>query len=189
MHGVLGVGLRGDAFGIYSPLAQLGSPLSDGFTLRTGGFASETAELVLGAGELADVEPIALESMGALPNGLPAWWDDSIETCFTVDGAPTDPPCTPSVLDTGSNLDVLHANGLPASAIDADWLLAPGVTFGASHQPGFELGFTVAEPVTWSLDGVLVQQDEAFSILGLEIFFRHDVAYDILHGRIGLRPL
>lgn len=189
IYGIMGIGLRNDPSGIYSPLAQLGAPLSDGYTLRTGGFASQAGELVLGAKELPGVTPIALQQIGTLPGGLAAWADDDIQVCYKVDGVATTPPCSAAVLDTGSNLDVLYAKNLPASAVTYDGLLASGVSFEASHAPAFQLKFTVGTPITWSLDGVLVQQDEAFTILGIEVFFRHDVAFDLVNGRIGLLPL
>jgi len=189
IQGVLGVGLRADPSGIYSPLAQLAPPLSQGYLLRTSGFSSKDAELVVGERALAGVKPLALQQAGTLPNGLPAWADDAIQLCFKVSGAPTDPPCSAGVLDTGSNLDVLYARNLPASLVTGDGLLASGVSFEAAigQPPAFTLSFTVGSPATTSLDGVLVQQDEAFSILGIELFFRFDVAYDVAGGRIGLR--
>jgi hypothetical protein len=188
IQGIIGVGLRADPSGIHNPLARLGAPLSHGFTIRTGGIASGEGELVLGATALPDAAWITLTRAGDLPGGGPAWADDEIPVCFKVDGAPTTPPCSPSVLDTGSNLDVLYARSLPAGAT-TDGLLAPGVRFEAAHEQALGLRFTVGDPVTWSLDGVLVQQDEPFTILGIEVFFRHDVAFDLVNGRIGLRPL
>jgi hypothetical protein len=188
IYGILGIGLRNDPSDIYSPLAQLGAPLSDGFTLRTGGFASQAGELVLGAKEIPGGTLITLKQIGTLPGGLAAWADDEIQICYKVDGVATNPPCSDAVLDTGSNLDVLYAKNLPASAVTTDGLLASGVSFEASHASGFQLQFTVGTPITWSLDGVLVQQDEAFTILGIEVFFRHDVAFDLVNGQIGLLP-
>ena len=188
IQGVMGIGLRGGSSGIVSPLPQLGAPLSRGFTLRTGGFGAKTGELVLGAAELPGAATITLKSAGALPGGATAWADDQIQLCYRVNDADTDPPCSEAVLDTGSNLDVIHARNLPASAITADGLLAPGVTFEVSHADGFTMKLTVGSPITWSLDGILVDDQEAFTILGLGVFFRHDVAFDLGHGKIGLLP-
>ncbi len=187
--GILGVGLRTDPSGIYSPLAQLDAPLSDGFTVRTGGLGSSAGELVLGQRDLPGATPIALMQTGTLPNAVPAWADDGISICYQVASTPTDPPCTASVFDTGSNLDVLYAPGLPAGDVDADGFLASGVRFEATEGSAFHLDFTVGTPVTFSLDGVLVEQDDPFTILGVEVFLRYDVAFDLVDGRIALRAL
>lgn len=189
IQGIIGVGLRDGGAGIYNPLAQLEPPLGDGFTLVTTGFASRVGELILGAKELSNVTPIALTRQGTLPNGRPAWTDDDVRLCYELGTAPTTPPCSASVFDTGSNLDVLYAQNVPANALTNDGLLASGIRFAASHATaGFALEFTVGSPITWSLDGVIVQQDEAFTILGVGVFLSHDVAFDLQNGRISLRP-
>lgn len=189
IQGVMGIGLRNGASGIVSPLPQLGGQLARGFTLRTGGFSSKAGELVLGVTELPGAATITLKNAGTLPGGKPAWLDDQIQLCYKVDDTATDPPCSDAVLDTGSNLDVLHAKNLPARAVNTDGLLAPGVSLEVSHADGFSMKLTVGSPITWSLDGILVDGQEAFTILGIGVFFRHDVAFDVDNGKIGLLPL
>jgi hypothetical protein len=94
------------------------------------------------------------------------------------------------VFDTGSNYDVLYAKNVSAALVSVDGNLAPGVTFEASHgASGFRVKLSVGDPVAVSRDAVIVQDTDPFTILGLEVFLRNDVAYDLVGGRIGFRPL
>jgi hypothetical protein len=189
-HGVMGIGLRADPDGLMSPLAALGSPRSDAFTIRTGGLSSTAGEIVLGPSALAMAAEIPLARAGSQPNGVPAWADDAVELCFEVDGKPTDPPCSASVFDTGSNFDVLYAKNLPAALVTADGTLASGASFQASHAAsGFHVKLTIGTPPSASNDGIIVQDTDPFTILGLEVFLRNDVAFDLAGGRIGFSPL
>jgi hypothetical protein len=189
-HGVMGIALRKDLDGLMSPFASLAAPRSDGFTIRTGGLSSSAGEIVLGPGNLSSAAQIPLVPAGTQPNGMPAWADDAVPLCFEINGMATEPACTASTFDTGSNFDVLYAKGVAPALVTTDGNLASGVAFGASHSgSGFRLKFTVGSPVSVSKDGVIVQDTDPFTILGLEVFLRNDVAFDRVGGRIGLQPL
>lgn len=182
VQGVLGIGLRaGEPASVYNPLAQIDET---GFVIKTGGFDSKSATIVLAAGETA----IQLAAKGKLPNGKPAWGDDEIDVCFTIAGAAPTPPCTNTVLDTGSNFDIVYAPKLPAEQMK-DGLLAPGVAFEAVRKDAFDLKYTVGTNPLPSVDGIMVDDTDPFAILGVATFFRYDVSYDLANGRIGLAPL
>jgi PE-PGRS family protein with aspartyl peptidase-like domain/uncharacterized protein DUF3443 len=187
IHGILGVGLRRDpGSDIYSPIAQLSSPLDEGFTIRTDGFGSTTAQLELGLPDSSGGTGVALKRAGRLPNGGPAWADDQVEICFRINHRATNPPCSPTVIDSGSNNDVVYAKNRLGRAVTKDGILAPGNVFEARHPSAFDLEFRIGAPATSSVDVVEVQSTEAMSILGIETFFRYDVQFDLVHGRIGL---
>lgn len=187
IDGVLGVGLRPPGSGdVYSPIAQLGLARA-AFTVHTGGAASTSGSLVLGAGG-SGFETVALSQEGTLPNGVRAWGDDQVQVCFRIGGTPNAPPCTPSVFDTGSNADVVYAPSLPASDLALDGTLAPGVAFEASCGSALDVRFTVGDPPESGIDLVWVDSSDDFSILGIEAFFRYDVRFDLEQGRIGFRP-
>jgi hypothetical protein len=104
--------------------------------------------------------------------------------CFAVDGAPLAPPCSPTVFDSGATAAVIYADVLPPAG--ATGALAPGAAFAATADPGFDLRFTVGAAPT-SLDRVVFNQTkDAVSTLGVGVFFRYDVAYDAMNGRIAL---
>ena len=178
IHGILGIGLRaGDPADVYNPLAQLGI---DHFAITGGSFMATTASLEL-AGDLAGFTARSLPAAGKLPNGTPAWSDDGAMACFHVAGAAVNPACTQVIFDTGSNLDVIYAPHLPASQLSSG-ALAPGLAFDASST-GFDFAFTTG--TTPSRDLVLVDNTEAFALLGIEAFLRDDISYDLVHGEIG----
>jgi hypothetical protein len=112
--------------------------------------------------------------------------------CFKVGGVATSPPCTQTVLDTGSNVDVLYATNIPAASMTSDGELAPNVSFEATEMTsGFDFGFTVGSPPTPSFDDMWIDatSGDAFSLLGIEVFLRHRVSFDITAGTITLKKL
>jgi hypothetical protein len=184
VQGILGIGLRrGDPASVYSPLAQLDSKT---FTIKTGGFDAKVGSITLDTELPANA--IALVKAGALPNGKPEWTDDGIEVCFTIAGAPTNPPCASTVFDSGSNYDVVYAPKLPAEQVK-DGMLAPGITFEALRKDVFDLKLTIGASPAASVDGIMIDGTDPFTILGVATFFRYDVSFDIDGGRIGLAPL
>lgn len=181
IYGILGVGLRaGDPAEVFSPFAQL----ADGFVIHTGGFGSTAGEVTLGAA--TGFATIALPPAGTLPDGKPAWADDSSQACFTVDGVATQPACTDVVFDTGSNADVIDAMNLSTAQL-TNGALAPNVAFAVTSPPAAALAFTVGAQTT-SRDLVLIDTSDAFAILGIEVFFRDEISFDLASGQVGLRP-
>jgi hypothetical protein len=192
IFGILGVGTRSDPDGLVNPVAMLAPPLASGYSIATNGLDDEGAVLTVGihpANTAGAGAPIQLARAGALPNGAPAWADDAIRLCYSLNGSPTDPACTDSAFDTGSNLDVLYAKRVRAPIVTEDGQLAPGVRFEVKHTSGFDLKFTVGAQATTSWDGVLVESDEPFALVGIEVFIRHRaVTYDLAAGRILFQP-
>ena len=191
IHGILGVSTRaGLPEEIYSPFAQLGEPRSNGFVVRTGGFDSASGEIAFGlaAADVAGFAEVSLVAMGSQVNGVPAWRDDAVQTCFTVAGTSVDPPCTDTVFDTGASVDVIYAPNLPIEQV-LDGALAPGVSFEARVDPALDLAFTVGAVPEPSVDLVFVDDAVPFALLGMGVFFRNDVLFDLAHGTIGFRPL
>jgi hypothetical protein len=177
IHGILGVGLRPDPDGLPSPLAALASR----FTLDT-----VAGAIVLGVDEAAGGAKLQLKRLDT------GWADDQLMLCFKVGGVATSPPCTQTVLDTGSNVDLLYATNVPAASMTSDGELAPNVSFEATEMTsGFEFGFTVGSPPTPSFDDVWVDatSGDAFSLLGIEVFLRHRVSFDLTAGTISLKKL
>ena len=189
VDGILGVSTRtGEVAELYSPFAQLDDPLSTGFVIRTGGFESGAGEIEFGLAPSAvsGFERIDLAPMGVHPNAVPAWRDDSVETCFAVNGVAVVPPCTDSVFDTGSSTEVIHAPNLPPGTVQ-DGSLAPGVSFRARVDPVFDLELVVGATPTPSVDFVLIDDVEPFALLGVGVFLRFDVLYDLEAGKLGFR--
>lgn len=186
IDGILGVSLRpGITPDIYSPFAQLEPEDSAGFVLHVG---EPVGELAFGPAALGQegFTRLSLPRAGLLPNGRPAFRDDTVETCFRVDGAPTSPPCTETVFDTGASPDIVHAPGLPAGTV-VDGILAPGTPLEVSLPGHWTRGFTVgAQPVPGE-DLVVVDDSIPFSILGFGWFRRFDVLYDLRAGQLGFR--
>jgi hypothetical protein len=190
IFGILGVGLRpGVPADVFSPFAQLGPTLSTGFVIATGGFASTAGVVLLGLADpaAAGFTTVSLPSIGTLGNGAPAWGDDQVSACFRVNGAATAPACTAAVFDTGSDSDVLYGPNLPAVDV-AGGALAPGVSFEATVSPALDLAFVVGPSPTASQDLVWVDTTDPFATLSIEVFFRHDVSFDLAGGRIGFKP-
>jgi hypothetical protein len=187
IFGILGVGLRPDpGSNLFSPLSQLPAPLDQGFTIRTGGFSSRTAHLEVGMPAWNGATGIGLKRAGTLPNGRPAWADDQVKLCFAINGRLANPHCSASILDSGSNDDVLYTRGTFKNTVGPDGALAPGATFEARRDDALDIKFKVGKPPTSSLDRVWVESTDPMSILGMETFLRYDVRYDAVHGRIGL---
>jgi len=196
LYGNVGISLRNpNDFApddIYSPIAQLGHPLSDGFVVHTGGPASTQGELAFGTtgNDLAVFTQVALPAAqpASLPNGLPAWQDTQVDLCFSVNGTPLNPPCSPSIFDTGLDRAIVYGQGVPAGAIE-NGALAAGALFEARNDAGLDIQFTVEDPQA-SIDNVqFYSGGMPFSMLGAPVFYRFDVAYDIAGGHIGVRPL
>jgi hypothetical protein len=191
VYGILGVSTRaGFPAVIYSPFAQLGERRSRGFIIRTGGFGSAAGEVLFGLAEeaVAGFATVSLSAMGTHPNGLPAWRDDAVQTCFSVDDAAVVPRCSETVFDTGSSVDVIYAPSLPSSQVSAG-ALAPGVEFRAQVEPALDMSFTVGATPSPSFDLVFVDDTIPFALLGMGVFYRHDVLFDLHAGALGFRPL
>jgi hypothetical protein len=186
IQGILGVSLRpGVEPDIYSPFAQLAPEDAAGFLLRVG---EPVGELSFGP-ELLGLEGFARRSLpraGLLPNGRPAFRDDTVEGCFRVNGGPTTPPCIELVFDTGASPDIVYAPGLPAGTV-ADGILAPGTRLEVSLPGLWTRALTVGPQPEPGEDLIIVDSSVPFSILGLGWFRRFDVLYDLQAGELGFR--
>jgi hypothetical protein len=187
INGILGIGLRPATDGLYSPLAQLGSPIADGFTIHFDGLDSTTGELRLGPPATEGSAQVQLERSGEFPNGLSAWSDDTVSVCYSVNGAAPQPACVDTVFDTGSNMDVVYGKGLGAATVTADGYLAPGLAFEAKHEGVFDLKYTTGTKT--SRDLVMVATDDPFTILGVGTFFRYELRFDRVNGKLGFHGL
>jgi hypothetical protein len=196
IQGIFGASLRADApQDIYSPFEQLGSPLSSGFIIRTGGYSSTKGAITFGVSSdtLSGFQPIALAPDPGRDSGPPAWMDTP-SVCFLVNGAQTNPPCSSTYFDTGSNFAIIQDTAPVPGGLSSSGMLIPGTTFEAK-APGptgpdagspFDLAFTVGSSPITSLDEVeITQQSE--NNLGIEVFFRFDVAFDVTKGRLAFR--
>ena len=176
IHGFLGIGMRaGSPPSLYSPLAQLTGFST--YAIHTGGFESLTGAIELGAVP-ANYTTHDLTPIDTLPDGLPAWDDDGLDACYTVGGSPIDPPCTPTAIASAARLDTIYAPGLPAGA------LPDGTAFAATIG-SFATDFTAG--TTPSQDVVRVDPTTPHATLGVEMFLRYDVFYDLGTGAIGFR--
>jgi hypothetical protein len=191
-HGIggnLGVGLRAAGYptlDVYSPIAQLGAPRSDGFTVHVGGLGASQGTLVLGLPAAdAGFSGIALspDTPSSLQNGLSAW-QDGVPLCYALNGAQVVPSCSNTHIDTGAEDALVWVQEVPpqASSSDLGLVLEPGVTVDVTDDAGFDLRFTSgagsADRVSFYSGG------DAVSALGLPLFFRYDVEFDIRDGRI-----
>ncbi|MCA9625207.1 MAG: DUF3443 family protein [Myxococcales bacterium] len=187
--GILGVSTRpGATAGLESPFAQLDPSLSSGFLIHTDGFEGASGHILFGPDALAEegFTELALPAAGSLGTGRPAWADDRLELCFSVDGSALDPACTEGVFDTGASVDIVYAPNLPAEK-NAGGALAPGAVLGIEAGGAFNFDVTVGAVPTPSLDLVFLDAYEPFAILGIGAFLRHDVRYDLTLGTIGFR--
>ena len=188
--GIIGVGLRGadDSVGNYSPIAQLPAPWSNGFVIHMSGGAP--GQLLLGASEASFGQTnLSADTPAQLPNGLPAWLD-GIPVCFAVNGVPIDPPCSTSFIDTGAWSAYVPVQTYPPDVTNGPpTTLQSGASFTARNDAGLDLSFT-AEPSASSLAQVeFYSGGYGVASLGLPLFVRVDVAYDILGGHIGFGHL
>ncbi len=194
LGGNLGVSLRAQGYStpdVFSPIAQLAPPLSDGFTVRLGGLDA-SAGGTLGLGLPTDASSFSTLSLApdercSLANGLPAW-QDSVELCYVLNGAPLVPRCSSTYIDTGDEEALVWVEDVPTTASPGDTglQLAPGqaveVTAGATLDLRFTSGASSPERVGFYTGG------SAVSALGRPLFARYDVEFDIRHGWIGFGP-
>jgi hypothetical protein len=193
IDGVLGVALSADApQEIYSPLAQLSPELSSGFIVRTAGYDSNAGELVLGAAAERSPE---FATLALSPDGRRAGaWNDKPQVCCAVAGAPTEPHCLPTLIDTGANEATLQVTALPETGTTPDGaggaFLARGNTFEAVAA-AFDMQVTITDPSATSLQAFHLRHVMSASglqnNLGIELFFRYEVLYDTRAGRLGFK--
>lgn len=186
--GNLGVSLRARGYptpDVYSPIAQLAPPYSDGFAVRMGAGA-----LVLGLPP--DIAGFSTTSLSpdlpcALPNGLPAW-EDSVEVCYAVNGAPLTPSCSQTFIDTGAEAALIWVEAAPSMTLGTPTglMLNPGIAFEATSDAGLDLRFTSGPASPARVD--FATGGKAVSALGRPVFAHYDVAFDIRHGGIGFQP-
>ncbi len=178
IHGILGLGLgAGAPAAIYNPLAQL--PGITTYAIHAGGVGSTAGSLELAAVPRG-YTTVDLPPAGALPDGLMAWTDDALAGCYRVSGSPVDPPCTDTAIDSTATTDTILANALPAGP------LASGTAFAVAIG-AFSSDFTAG--VTPGQDLVTVDPSAPGATLGLELFLRFDVLYDLATGAIGFRAI
>jgi hypothetical protein len=106
--------------------------------------------------------------------------------CFAVNGTPTVPPCSSTFIDTGATSVIVSVQSVPPAAGGNPMALSlpAGTMFDASNDAGFDLHFTVGS--TAAPDAVTFYSGGyAVSGLGLPLFVRSDVVFDIENGRIG----
>ena len=191
IYGILGVSTRrGMVPELFSPLAQLPKPHSDGHLIHVDA-NGDAGFILLGdpaawLGNGDDVSVIALLSDNAHPNDAAAWKDDMIEGCFFVNENALDPPCTELVLDSGSSADVIYTR-TPQADFISDGILAPGVDFRTEIAGNPIYRFTVGDFPMPSEDLVFVDSFEPFAILGIGVFLENDVGMRLQEGQLMLR--
>jgi hypothetical protein len=180
--GILGTGMRGYAGGaVFTPLAQL-DPAMRSYVVH---FDASGGTLTIGppAATLATFSFVQLAPDTAPhPNGAPAWNDLAVPVCFAVAGTPVAMPCAAETLvDSGTNANVLADGDLPAEDLDGSYLAA-----------GVELHASIAGVLDWD---AATTKNEVYArglgsiqrILGMPFFEAVDVAYDLQAGKLGFR--
>ncbi len=192
---IVGAGLRnvpGGAPTPGNPIPQL--PGQPSFIVQAPAYGSSAAgTLRIGPtpDEVAPYETLQLPPFAggsALSNGTPSWDDTAVPACIDDGTIPQD-FCAPAVLDTGAPFSAIYLSSQTDTAE-----LAPGdgvsvvvgqtsapvaqfqVTVSSDPQPGQDL-FAILPPVG--------QQATSLN-LGLTLFFRYDVYFDPVTGKIGL---
>jgi len=183
-YGILGIGTRGTASDVYSPITQLPSTIGRKYVVR-----AKAGELIVGATD-ADLAGFATHALGSpttnamLPNGSPAFDDRDLPICVGVAGQPaTD--CVSSLIDSGTWF-LFFAGETWGTSVDADGSLHAGTVLESSFPGVFDWKWN-AEP------GMAYVESKGLiggfnRIYGMPFFNAFDVAYDLDQGTIGVRP-
>lgn len=187
--GIIGVGL-GDISTLDNPLAELPSPLSNGFIIR-GGSNGKPSSLTLG------LTPENRQGFTMFPMprmALTLNWKDAffkynaINACISVGDAGQARQCCKILFDSGSSMNLLETHALPAPGLLLqNGVLRPGSKIGIQAQGMAPIAAT-AETTPWSGLTRVVQGSEDKCILGAGYFQILDFLYDLKNNAIGIRP-
>jgi hypothetical protein len=187
VEGILGIGLYGSTLGtpLVNPLLFLPAPYRSGWTLSLGDNGDPgTGDLILGQSSVA--HPVATLHLTAL-GGHPPSWVDQPYLCWSI---PADGDCVPTLLDSGSDGDVLVPAGRRSPIQNPPAQYSPlnqSVSMSTSADPGGTFySFDTSDP--WHHLSVDPRGGSysGYSILGVGIFFALDVAYNPIKGEITL---
>lgn len=187
---IVGVGMRNDAtssgdFG--NPIVQL--PGNPSYIVEAPDAGGTTGTLRIGPlpSELSSYETLQLMALPqALGNGVPTWSDDLLPACMT-DETTGEQICAGAYLDTGTPGVIVGWPGYLGPT-----LLPPG------SQVSIAIELAVPPIAPFSISAVSSGQgSDTFAIvpssngnigLGTPIFFRFNVLFDQMDGRVGLQP-
>jgi hypothetical protein len=187
--GIMGVGL-GDISTLDNPLADLPSPLSNGFIIR-GGAGGRPSTLTLGLTQenRQGFTMFPMPRMAVTLNWRDAFFKyNAISACIALQNSGQDRQCCKILFDSGSSMNLLQAKSLPAPGlILPNGVLRPGARIDIQAQ-GLAPIVATAETAPWSGLTRVVQGDDTKCILGAGYFQILDFLYDIKNNAIGIRP-
>lgn len=208
LGGVIGIGMRSCAANtdVYSPLAQLPGNYASGYIIRAGSYDENNdvaGSLVVGLNgdnRLGATISLPAQNSGcATPKTTRFWSDDHAEFSWVI--ATTSDAGTPAqaefdslgMVDTGECNMHFHGVDLPDGLLAApipdggishlkEGVLVEGA--GSKVPPPLSFSFFVGTPPDGTVE-VSFDRSDAYCNLGIAVFFRYDVMFDLVNGLLG----
>ncbi|AHJ62297.1 Hypothetical protein GbCGDNIH3_0523 [Granulibacter bethesdensis] len=174
--GIMGISMN-TSTSLVSPLAQLPTPLSNGYIIDVRDRKTPTLTVGLTQENTAKFSFATLKPAKAGPAGAPSWTGTSLTGCYTVNGEAAS--CTPILFDTGASYGVFNI-GNANPKLSRTGCLSQGQKFEIDFKDVFHLALmTTANTV------FCVSKTATFSNIGSAPFRYMAVAYDAQNGRLG----
>ncbi|APH53766.1 Hypothetical protein GbCGDNIH9_0523 [Granulibacter bethesdensis] len=174
--GIMGISMN-TSTSLISPLAQLPTPLSNGYILDVRDRKTPTLTVGLTQQNTAKFSFAPLKPAKAGPSGAPSWTGTSLTGCYTVNGEAAS--CTPILFDTGASYGVFNIGNLQPK-LSSSGCLSQGQKFEIDFKDVFHLAL-----ITTANTVFCVSKTATSSNIGSALFRYMAVAYDAENGRLG----
>jgi hypothetical protein len=187
-QGIMGIDTA-DRFGngIYSPLLQLASPYSNGFSLRLAPTGSGT--LTLGSpsvGPGAVTAPLTRSSAPPLPNGGPGY-KRNVNMCWSTAGASK---CETTDFDIGTPTTIIPPGALPVPTASQSGLkfVAPGTPISVRVPGGAVVWQYIANTDYGNGLTQISSSGGAGVNAGIVPFYTHTIGWNVKTGQLVISP-